>query len=65
MPHVRHGGRGKLSVAVVGSKFDGTGFVKEHIGQIQLPLSAVGALTGRLLGLKGLDDRDEGEDADA
>ena len=36
MPHVRQGGSGNASEATAGSKFDGTGLVKVHIGQIQL-----------------------------
>lgn len=35
IPHVRHGGSGVASDATEGSKFDGTGFVNVHIGQIQ------------------------------
>jgi len=41
MPHVRQGGIGNDSEATVGSKFDGTGLVKVHIGQIQLAELAV------------------------
>lgn len=39
IPHVRHGGSGKASVAMVGSKLEGTGFEKAQIEQIQVPLS--------------------------
>lgn len=39
IPQVRHGGRGNVSVAIVGSKFDGTGLGKEQIEQIQVPRS--------------------------
>ena len=35
MPQARHGARGVLSFAVLGSKLDGTGFENEHIGHIQ------------------------------
>lgn len=43
IPQARHGGRGVLSFAVLGSKLDGTGFEKEQIGHIQV---AFGSLTG-------------------
>lgn len=43
IPQARHGGRGVRSFAVLGSKLDGTGFAREHIGQIQV---ALGSLTG-------------------
>lgn len=36
IPQARHGGRLAVAVAVAGSKFEGTGFEKEQIGQIQL-----------------------------
>lgn len=36
MPHARQGGRGVDAVAVTGSKVGGTGFEKEHMGQIQV-----------------------------
>lgn len=36
MPHARQGGTGKEALAVVGSKFDGIGLEKEHIGQTQV-----------------------------
>ena len=42
MPHARHGGKGVLALAVAGSKFDGTGFENEHIGQIQVALASLG-----------------------
>jgi hypothetical protein len=38
IPHARHGAKGVRSPAVCGSKFEGTGFEKEHIGQIQVAL---------------------------
>ena len=38
MPHVKHGGTGKDSVATDGSKFEGTGLVKVQMGHIQLAL---------------------------
>ena len=36
MPHAKQGGTGKEALAAVGSKFDGMGFEKEHIGQTQV-----------------------------
>lgn len=42
IPHARHGGKGVLAFAVAGSKFDGTGFEKEHIGQIQVAFVSLG-----------------------
>jgi hypothetical protein len=40
IPHALHGGNGVLLFAVVGSKFEGTGFEKEHIGHIHVALIA-------------------------
>lgn len=37
MPHARHGGIG-VREAIAGSKFEGTGFEKEHIGHTQVAL---------------------------
>jgi hypothetical protein len=37
MPHARHGGMG-VRDAIAGSKFEGTGFEKEHIGQTHVAL---------------------------
>lgn len=65
MPHVRHGGSGNASVAMVGSKFEGTRFENEQIAQTQLPLSTCGDDTREPAPGKGLDDRDPGEDDDA
>lgn len=42
MPHARHGGSGNDSVAMVGSKFEGTGLEKEHMGHTQLPTTRGG-----------------------
>lgn len=36
IPHARQGGKGVLLLAVVGSKLDGTGLEKEHMGHIQV-----------------------------
>jgi len=43
IPQARHGGNGVRSFAVLGSKFDGTGFENEQMGHIQV---AFGSLTG-------------------
>lgn len=40
IPQARHGANGVCTVAVVGSKLDGTGFENVHIGQIQVALFA-------------------------
>lgn len=64
MPHVRHGGTGNDSDAVDGSKLEGTGFVKVQMGQIQLAGFTIGVTLDTLPGLKGLEDRDPGEDED-
>lgn len=37
MPHARHDGKGEEEFALEVSKFDGTGFEKEHIGQTHVP----------------------------
>ena len=52
IPHAKHGARGVRSFAVCGSKFDGTGFEKEHIVQIQVAvLAGDGSGVGRWKGL--------------
>jgi hypothetical protein len=38
MPHAKHGGSGVLALAVAGSKFEGTGLEKVHIGHTQVAL---------------------------
>lgn len=43
IPQARHGGNGVRAFAVVGSKLEGSGFEKEHIGHTQV---AVGWGTG-------------------
>lgn len=58
IPHAKHGARGVLSSAERGSKFDGTGFEKEHIGQIQVAvLVGEGSAVGKR---NGLSVRDRG-----
>lgn len=42
IPHARHGRRLVDGVAVDGSKFDGIGFEKEHIEQIQVAFTGFG-----------------------
>jgi hypothetical protein len=64
IPQAKHGGSGKASVAMVGSKFEGTGFEKEQIGQTQVPITAgVGAGEGAG-GRYGLADREPGVEED-
>lgn len=46
IPHARHGGKWVVAVAVAGSKFEGTGFEKEQIGQIQVALTGFGEADG-------------------
>jgi hypothetical protein len=59
MPQARHGGNGVWALAVVGSKFDGTGFEKLQMGQTQVALFAgTGSDGGRW---KGLSVRRAGE----
>lgn len=41
MPHAKQGGIGVFSLEVAGSKFEGTRFEKEHIGQIQVALVGI------------------------
>ena len=40
IPHAKHGGRGVCAFAIVGSKFEGTGFGKLQIVQTQVALLA-------------------------
>lgn len=48
MPQARHGGRGVCALAVVGSKLEGTGLEKVHIGQIHVAvLTGAGSELGR------------------
>jgi hypothetical protein len=44
IPQAKHDGRGVEAVAVVGSKFDGTGLENEHIGHTHV---AFNVLVGR------------------
>lgn len=64
MPQARHGGNGKASVAIVGSKLDGTGLEKEQMGHTQVPITTGKAGAVAAEGRNGLVDRDVGEDAD-
>lgn len=61
MPQARHGGSGNDSVAILGSKLEGTGFENEQIGQTQVPTTTGKVVDGR----KGLGDREFGEEAEA
>lgn len=64
MPQARHGGKGKEEVALVESKFDGTGLEKEQIGQTQVPVDfgasacTEGDLNGLLVLVTGEDEDD-------
>lgn len=40
IPHAKHGGIGVFVLDAAGSKFEGTGFEKEQIGQIHVALLA-------------------------
>ena len=57
IPHARHGGRGVRAFAVEGSKFDGTGLEKEHMGHTHVALSGgvdAGAGLPRRSGVMGV-----------
>jgi hypothetical protein len=41
IPQAKHGGKGVEAVAVVGSKFEGTGLENEHIGHTQVTVTGV------------------------
>jgi hypothetical protein len=57
IPQFRHGGRGVDALAVVRSKFDGTGLPKEQMGQIHVALGGLGVdIDGGRNGLALLDD---------
>lgn len=59
IPHAKHGANGVFSFDACGSKFEGTGFEKEHIGQIQVAeLAGVGSEGGRWNGLSARDNGD-------
>ena len=62
MPHVRQGGIAVDSVAVEGSKLDGTGLVKVHMGQIQLAMAVAGSTCDTWLGRRGLAEREPGDE---
>jgi len=52
MPQARHGGNGVRSLAVAGSKLEGTGFEKVQIGQTHVALlGGAGSGGGRWNGL--------------
>jgi len=52
IPHARQGDKGVLAFAILGSKFDGTGFENEQIGQIHVALGSLAAACG--VGADGL-----------
>ena len=58
-PHAKHGANGVYSLAVWGSKFDGTGLDKEHIGHIHVAvLAGGGSGAGKWNGLSVRDNGD-------
>jgi len=60
IPQAKHGANGVCALAVAGSKLEGTGFEKEHIGHIQVAVLAGG---GSVVGTRnGLSVRDNGEE---
>jgi hypothetical protein len=64
MPQAKHGGSGNDSVAIVGSKFEGTGFEKEQMGQTHVP-ATTGDGAGETAGARnGLAEREPGVDED-
>lgn len=64
MPQVRHGGNGKDSLAIVGSKLEGTGFENEQILQTHTPLSMTGVVARAGASLKGLGTLETGDDTE-
>jgi hypothetical protein len=62
IPHARHGGIGKAEVAVLTSKFEGTGLEKEHMGQIHVPADCLTGDAGT--GMDGLLERETGDEDD-
>jgi hypothetical protein len=58
-PHAKHGAKGVCSLAVVGSKFGGTGLEKEQMRHIQVAvLAGEGSGAGRWNGLSARDSGD-------
>ena len=62
IPQARHGGNGNESVAMVGSKLEGTGFENEQIGQTHVPTTTARFAGDRVPGRKGLEERDVGDE---
>lgn len=59
IPHARHGAKGVRSLAVCGSKFEGTGFENVQIGHIHVALfEGAGSAEGTWKGLSALDAGD-------
>jgi len=65
MPQARQGGRGKDSVAMVGSKLEGTGFEKEQIGHTQVPTTSGDGVGDIADDRNGLEARVVGVEEDA
>lgn len=63
MPQAKHGGSGKASVAIVGSKFEGTGLENEQMGQTQVPLTTGAGVDETDKG-RGLAEREAGVEED-
>lgn len=59
MPHAKQGANGVCALAVAGSKFNGSGFEKVHIGHIHVAeLTGTGSGVGRWNGLSVRDNGD-------
>jgi hypothetical protein len=63
-PQVKHGGSGKDSFAIVGSKFDGTGLEKVHILHTHMPRSTWGEDARGGTFPNGLGTLETGEESD-
>lgn len=55
IPHARHGGSCVYGLAVAASKFEGTGFEYEQIGQTHVALVGLGVLDVPWARVSGLD----------
>lgn len=65
IPQARQGGNGKASVAIVGSKFEGTGLENEQMGHTHVPTTTGSIAVETVDERNGLVDLEVGEDADA
>ena len=64
IPQARHGGSGNNSVAVVGSKFAGTGLEKEQMGHTQVPMITAAVAVETDAAWNGLAEREPGVEED-